>query len=549
MKQENIRRFILTPLIALTLVSGAVAPMARAAYATDTNDDWHYVRKQDNGCPKKSVDVDTTAASKSETVHGDAFTPGTDQYNAAKATFDMLTQTYGISGTCAAGILGHMHGESSFIVDINEGGGRFGLHGKTPNAPIHSSWSGVGGGIFQETPYQNFTESKFWSYPNSTDGGGWYAENQTAFQLDKRFVHGNFVVSENVHADDYADPSADGYHGGFPFKTRKVSSNLDFFTEKDPREACKEYFVGAGIGIPGKPGQNNSIEGRMEAAVKFNALFNKDNIPADVSKMQAAGIIGDPQSLAGSIIGTSSLDTVNTSKKCRHVKSGDLDAGTFLGIAKQIAADENSGYSQDYTVAPRGGNWKTGDDIDCSNFVMQCLRRSGNPEFAKIDQLLAGENSFGSVLAPLGFERHAFNADELQPGDILLGDDHTEIFLGWFDVTKLDANGNPTEVTKDTPGAVPLQIGAHSDETSGGGTAAKGDGGQSQSGNWYDPNYAQEVSAYKLTNSWTTYWRAPKGAFDFKKDKEESANDVANVANTPSATNSNALFKPIESLD
>jgi hypothetical protein len=546
MKQENIRRFILTPLIALTLVSGAVAPMARAAYATDTNDDWHYVRREDSGCPKKSTDVDTTAASKSETVHGDAFTPGTEQYNTAKKMFETLTQVYGISGTCAAGIMGHTHGESAMRYDVYEGSGHFGLHGSTVGSDAHSSWSGIGGGIFQETPFSNFTTSKFWSYPNSEGGGGWYPENQVAFQMDKRFAHGGFVATENANADNYANPANRGFNGGFPFNTRKVSSNLDFFTEKDPREACKEYFVGAGIGIPGAPGQINSMEGRMEAAMKFNALFNKDNVPADVSKMQAMGILGDSQGLPGSIINTSSLDTVNTSKKCRHVKSGDLDAGTFLGIAKQIAADKNSGYSQDETVAPRGGNWKTGDDIDCSNFVMQCLRRSGNPEFAKIDQLLAGENSFGSVLTPLGFERHDFNADELQPGDILLRDGHCEIFLGWFDVTKLDANGNPTEVTKDTPGAVPLQIGSHSDETSGGGTAAKGDGGQSQDGNWYDPNYAQEVSAYKLGSNWTSYWRAPKGAFDFKSDKEQSADDAANVVNTKSNT---SIFKSVDTLD
>ena len=50
MKQENIRRFILAPMIALTLVSGVVAPMARSAYATDVNDDWHYVRREDSGC-------------------------------------------------------------------------------------------------------------------------------------------------------------------------------------------------------------------------------------------------------------------------------------------------------------------------------------------------------------------------------------------------------------------------------------------------------------------------------------------------------------------
>lgn len=546
MKQDNIRRFILTPLIALTLVSGAVAPMARAAYATDTNDDWHYVRREDSGCPKKSVDVDTTAASKSETVHGDAFTPGTEQYNTAKKMFETLTQVYGISGTCAAGIMGHTHGESAMRYDVYEGSGHFGLHGSTVGSDAHSSWSGIGGGIFQETPFSNFTTSKFWSYPNSEGGGGWYPENQVAFQMDKRFAHGGFVATENANADNYANPANRGFNGGFPFNTRKVSSNLDFFTEKDPREACKEYFVGAGIGIPGAPGQINSMEGRMEAAMKFNALFNKDNIPADVSKMQAMGILGDSQGLPGSLINTSSLDTVNTSKKCRHVKSGDLDAGTFLGIAKQIAADKNSGYSQDETVAPRGGNWKTGDDIDCSNFVMQCLRRSGNPEFAKIDQLLAGENSFGSVLAPLGFERHDFNADELQPGDILLRDGHCEIFLGWFDVTKLDANGNPTEVTKDTPGAVPLQIGSHSDETPGGGTAAKGDDGQSQDGNWYDPNYAQEVSAYKLGSNWTSYWRAPKGAFDFKSGKEQSADDAANVANTKSNT---SIFKSVDTLD
>lgn len=543
MKQENVRRFILAPMMALTLIGGVTTPVVRTVYAAQANDDWHYARKKDDGCPKKSVDVDATSANKSETVHGDAFTPGTEQYNTAKKMFETLTQVYGISGTCAAGIMGHVHGESAMHFDIYEGSGHFGLHGSTVGSDAHSSWSGIGGGIFQETPFSNFTTSKFWSYPNSEGGGGWYPENQVAFQMDKRFAHGNFVASENANADNYADPSAPGFNGGYPFTTRKVSSNLDFFTEKDPREACKEYFVGAGIGIPGKPGQNNSIEGRMEAAAKFNALFNQDNIQADLSKMQATGILGSNSVAADAgTIGTVTADSANADANCKNVQSGDLDGGNFLEVAKQIAGNKDSGYSQDYTVAPRGGSWKVGDDIDCSNFVMQSLRRSGNPAFANIDQLLAGENSFNSVLAPLGFERHDFNADELQPGDILLRDNHCEIFLGWFDVSKLDSNGNPTAVSKDTPGAVPLQIGAHSDVTSGGGSTDKGDQGQSQDNNWYDPTYAQEVSAYKLGSNWTSYWRAPAGAFDHK---DESANkDDANKVDT-----SKSLYKSVDKLD
>ena len=93
----------------------------------------------------------------------------------------------------------------------------------------------------------------------------------------------------------------------------------------------------------------------------------------------------------------------------------------YLQWAIDIANDDSHGYCQ----TPR-----TGPDYDCSSLVYYSLLNSGYSE-----SQLGGSYPFTTftmegILTGIGFERHAYNASELQPGDILWRQEHTGMYVG-----------------------------------------------------------------------------------------------------------------------
>ena len=94
----------------------------------------------------------------------------------------------------------------------------------------------------------------------------------------------------------------------------------------------------------------------------------------------------------------------------------------YLQWALEIAADDSHGYSQ----MRRNGN----PDYDCSSLVYYSLYNTGWP-IASICSYAFSTHTMDSVLTQLGFQRFTFSSpSELIPGDILLRDGHTEIYVG-----------------------------------------------------------------------------------------------------------------------
>ena len=93
----------------------------------------------------------------------------------------------------------------------------------------------------------------------------------------------------------------------------------------------------------------------------------------------------------------------------------------YLQWAIDIANDDSHGYSQCA---------RTGPDYDCSSLVYYALLNSGYSE-----SQLGGSYPFTThymegILTGIGFERHVYNASELQAGDILWRNEHTGIYAG-----------------------------------------------------------------------------------------------------------------------
>ncbi len=110
---------------------------------------------------------------------------------------------------------------------------------------------------------------------------------------------------------------------------------------------------------------------------------------------------------------------------------------------------------------------------------MQALRRSGNPEFAKIEQLLAESRALAQF-SPLGFGAMTLRLMNFNLATFSCRWSLRD-FPRWFDVTKLDVQTVGIEVAK-TRQAQFRQIGVILTQHLVAEQFAKGDGGQSQSG-------------------------------------------------------------------
>lgn len=176
----------------------------------------------------------------------------------------------------------------------------------------------------------------------------------------------------------------------------------------------------------------------------------------------------------------------------------------WLQKAMEIAADSSVGYSQ----PTRYHN----PNMDCTSFVYYSLTECGieslGTNYLGVSPFAGG---MSSVLQANGFAEHPFTGlDELQPGDILENENHTEIYMGRYDITNLDADGNPTPSADGTH----LMIGAHNtrdnrDLAGWLNIAEHGDNPQIAEGRsncWYGA--AHEVSAVQASTNWSTYLRA-----------------------------------------
>ena len=92
----------------------------------------------------------------------------------------------------------------------------------------------------------------------------------------------------------------------------------------------------------------------------------------------------------------------------------------YLQWAIDIANDDSHGYSQCA---------RNGPDYDCSSLVYYSLLNSGYTEEELGGYAFNTSREF-EILPQIGFERHPYNASELQPGDILWRSGHTGIYAG-----------------------------------------------------------------------------------------------------------------------
>ena len=97
----------------------------------------------------------------------------------------------------------------------------------------------------------------------------------------------------------------------------------------------------------------------------------------------------------------------------------------YLQWAIDIANDDSHGYSQCA---------RTGPYYDCSSLVYYSLLNSGYSESQLGGSYPFWTGNMDEILTGIGFERHNYNASELQPGDILLvhnsNRQHTGIYAG-----------------------------------------------------------------------------------------------------------------------
>lgn len=551
---NRVKRFIAIPLVAITILGCTVSPATVSIVHADPKP-WQYVPDDDDCKEPQSTPSDSTSENQEGVGGGDWLKEGTETNKVMKQMFKIMTEEYGISGAAAAGILGAISMESHFVPDIAEMTTtpiRFGMNSKTPPASMNTADAGGGGGLFQFTPYTKFCNGDFWSKPNSEGGGGWYPENQIAAAWNEAILSGSW--------SSFAANVPRMYD-----KTTKYTTEDAFLSNtNDPAGACEAWAYVYERGAKWAFAQ--TIEQRKANAIKINEYLNKDNIQADKSKWEAHGY-GKKMSANLASVGGSILAENNNKKKCKEVQNGEIEKGSYLDVAKQIAANKFVGY---YSVKEYSGHgnfstWEPPTEagsqeqtgLDCSGFVGECFRHCANSTLNKIDTpIAAGTGSFdGYLIKKFPFTKHNYTSkDDLQAGDILLRDQHhTEIVLGWYDTNDLDADGNPKEVEKGK--GTLLVIGAHNDQD-----GVTGDGGQKGDKEWYTPyvpsgdrKFGGEVSAMPFYegDGWDYYYRPSPELLksDEKTDEKSDENKKTDSSETThenekAQTNKKAKHEP-----
>lgn len=259
-----------------------------------------------------------------------------------------------------------------------------------------------------------------------------------------------------------------------------------------------EYIAAEAKQVKGTPATGGGEPASMPAAEAKSILDSLPSGSIGVYYIQAtSAVTAELESLSGKTGSWTGLfnsplsDTMQDIQKMGGdpMKGGSINcangvAGTGMakGInwARMIAA--NNGYGYDQPTRTTGwAKWKADPScthqcgsFDCSSFISAIITVAGfantNPEFTTYDE--------GTFLQQAGFKKVASSAPtsaNLKPGDILVTNGHTEMYMG--------NNQN---------------VGAHSNEVGGIAGGQTGD----QSGN--------EISVTSFYNdNWNAVWRAP----------------------------------------
>lgn len=272
--------------LALSVFSVSVTASA-SPYHKD-EDTRPYSRKK---CPDPETQAQVSQTNAPGANQGGDWTdPTSERYAVAKKLFDTMTLTYGTSGAFAAGVVGDLVGESTFVEDIAESYDsknarqsretegvqsvsahplRFGMNNKQPvigMAKYDGSMKG-GGGLFQFTPFTKFTDSPFWGKIDAS--AGWSAANQIAYVMEVD------VFSRTI--EKYMTSTKKSYGAAHYGKPVRFTTVEQLISADDPRIAAEAFYVGQLRGAVYHPE-------REDHAAKAFALFNGASIKADPSK-------------------------------------------------------------------------------------------------------------------------------------------------------------------------------------------------------------------------------------------------------------------------
>lgn len=169
---------------------------------------------------------------------------GTKEYKVAKKTYDIFVDDYGTSSAFALGVLANVQRESKFDPSITEMEGG-------------QNYAGRGGGLFQFTPKEKFTNSKEAKEGDDT----WAPENQIKYLWNTEF--------KNKEVEAYLD-----------MNNAEVKDVEKLISTDDPKKAVEGFYKGyeRGRDVEGDIAKSNDYVKQAEK------VFGKEDKEADKSK-------------------------------------------------------------------------------------------------------------------------------------------------------------------------------------------------------------------------------------------------------------------------
>lgn len=330
--------------------------------------------------------------------------PGTKQYQIAQIAFRILTEEYGLSGYSASGWLGNIQSESGFDPNIIE-------------AENGQDYKGRGFGLFQFTPAEKFTGSKFYNPKANLEDS---VRAQIAF------------VWESEFKNQYAFTAAKGYvtetysiigSKWFDYNNIKPEHFLD---SESPEKAMYYFFAGYERGNYHLMHETR----RKTAAQVADKLFNQKKVKADPSKWK----FGE---------GVNSSYTPKVTMASAYEGGEDCEDTTEKTSSAPTELLEK--WEEVLDFKPKGDGIGSGIDMDfqfgsqCFDLIRYYLSKmitdkDGN-HFEVNLAGAEGANQIGSVAGGWsgGWEvRQMGNLDpqDLKPGDVIFGNLPTESTYG-----------------------------------------------------------------------------------------------------------------------